>query len=120
MIRRPPRSTLTDNLLPCTTLCRSGADQKPVMIHGDCGMNNLLVDGERVSGLLDWEISHLGDHATDIAKATYNLREQTDQIGRAHVRTSVTNAHLVCRILLVKKKTPTVVKQTTRYIYTVP
>src|SRR3546814_1053588 len=28
----------------------------------------------------------------------------TTQIGRAHVSTPVTNAHLVCRILLVKKK----------------
>src|SRR3546814_9758272 len=28
------------------------------------------------------------------------------KIGRAHVRTPVTNAHLVCRLLLEKKKTP--------------
>src|SRR3546814_4644688 len=27
-----------------------------------------------------------------------------DEIGRAHVRTPVTNAHLVCRLLLEKKK----------------
>src|SRR3546814_8508979 len=30
-----------------------------------------------------------------------------DQIGRAHVRTPVTNAHHVCRLLLEKKKKPT-------------
>src|SRR3546814_2868058 len=29
------------------------------------------------------------------------------EIGRAHVRTPVTNAHLVCRLLLEKKKRPT-------------
>src|SRR3546814_4051511 len=29
------------------------------------------------------------------------------EIGRAHVCTPVTNAHLVCRLLLEKKKTPT-------------
>src|SRR3546814_7349735 len=29
---------------------------------------------------------------------------RTDEIGRAHVRTPVTNAHLVCRLLLEKKK----------------
>src|SRR3546814_1211122 len=29
-----------------------------------------------------------------------------DQIGRAHVRTTVTNAHLVCRLLLEKKNIP--------------
>src|SRR3546814_8524722 len=34
------------------------------------------------------------------------------QIGRAHVRTPVTNAHLVCRLLL-EKKTKTTIKQKT-------
>src|SRR3546814_9986544 len=32
------------------------------------------------------------------------LPTQRDEIGRAHVRTPVTNAHLVCRLLLEKKK----------------
>src|SRR3546814_7785228 len=32
------------------------------------------------------------------------------QIGRAHVRTPVTNAHLVCRLLLEKKKNKTTLK----------
>src|SRR3546814_6783715 len=36
-------------------------------------------------------------------KALPYLRE-ADEIGRAHVRTPVTNAHLVCRLLLEKKK----------------
>src|SRR3546814_3851062 len=33
-----------------------------------------------------------------------NLDEQSWEIGRAHVCTPVTNAHLVCRLLLEKKK----------------
>src|SRR3546814_4434585 len=33
------------------------------------------------------------------------FRAVPDEIGRAHVCTTVTNAHLVCRILLEKKKT---------------
>src|SRR3546814_3138110 len=32
--------------------------------------------------------------------------EQARQIGRAHVRTPVTNAHLVCRLLLAKTNSP--------------
>src|SRR3546814_3925837 len=32
------------------------------------------------------------------------LRFMAREIGRAHVRTPVTNAHLVCRLLLEKKK----------------
>src|SRR3546814_10359908 len=37
--------------------------------------------------------------------------EQVDQIGRAHVCTPVTNAHLVCRLLLEKHK----ITQTQQY-----
>src|SRR3546814_10240413 len=33
------------------------------------------------------------------------------QIGRAHVRTPVTNAHLVCRLLLEKKKRKTILQR---------
>src|SRR3546814_8704362 len=36
------------------------------------------------------------------------LLPDPDEIGRAHVRTPVTNAHLVCRLLLEKKKTNTI------------
>src|SRR3546814_3150472 len=44
---------------------------------------------EDVEQLLAWEM---------------NLLHQPDEIGRAHVCTPVTNAHLVCRLLLEKKK----------------
>src|SRR3546814_9057566 len=33
-----------------------------------------------------------------------------DEIGRAHVGTPVTNAHIVCRLLLEKKKNSTTIK----------
>src|SRR3546814_3139429 len=39
------------------------------------------------------------------ADAQINGFMQNDEIGRAHVCTPVTNAHLVCRLLLEKKKT---------------
>src|SRR3546814_1128488 len=35
----------------------------------------------------------------------YRPRTKPPEIGRAHVRTPVTNAHLVCRLPLEKKKT---------------
>src|SRR3546814_4360475 len=35
---------------------------------------------------------------------TYPIPAVTREIGRAHVRTPVTNAHLVCRLLLENKK----------------
>src|SRR3546814_10245085 len=34
-----------------------------------------------------------------------HTKVEAEQIGRAHVLTQVTNAHLVCRFLLAKKKT---------------
>src|SRR3546814_6586307 len=38
------------------------------------------------------------------------VREYKDEIGRAHVCTPVTNAHLVCRLLLEKTKTHTLIE----------
>lgn len=38
-----------------------------VLVHGDVGFHNLLVDDERISALLDWELCHLGRPAEDLA-----------------------------------------------------
>jgi hygromycin-B 4-O-kinase len=37
------------------------------LIHGDFGGNNLLVDGGRVTGVLDWEAAMIGDPLFDVA-----------------------------------------------------
>src|SRR3546814_1981406 len=76
IIRRPPRSTRTDTLFPYTTLFRS-VRQRP---GGD----------ERV-----------GPASTERSAITWN---SMIEIGRAHVCTPVTNAHLVFRLLLEKKQ----------------
>src|SRR3546814_1426484 len=83
MIRRPPRSTRTDTLFPYTTLFRSGGDRprNGGARHG----------GVRRSAPLRSNISQIRKETTHV------------QIGRAHVLTPVTNAHLVCRLLLEKK-----------------
>jgi aminoglycoside phosphotransferase (APT) family kinase protein len=39
----------------------------PVLNHGDYRMGNLLVDGSRLKGVLDWEIAHFGDPHEDLA-----------------------------------------------------
>src|SRR3546814_5157083 len=47
-------------------------------------------------------------HQTEIPESgDYVVRDmgEDQEIGRAHVRTPVTNAHLVCRLLLEKQKT---------------
>lgn len=40
---------------------------EPVLNHGDYRMGNLLVEGSRLTGVLDWEIAHFGDRHEDIA-----------------------------------------------------
>src|SRR3546814_2631717 len=101
MIRRPPRSTRTDTLLPYTTLVRSVADHRHVMntrqrceaVRLQCF---LVDDHHRRSAVTDLAGGRGGDAAV--------LGQQLDtrdrfEIGRAHLCTPVTNAHLVCRLL---------------------
>src|SRR3546814_1858556 len=94
MLRRPPRSTRTDTLFPYTTLFRSV-------------LAALHRDHPRVSeAALKYFI--LGAFATGLFlygfSLMYGFTGATNfEIGRAHVCTTVTNAHLVCRLLLVKK-----------------
>jgi aminoglycoside phosphotransferase (APT) family kinase protein len=46
-----------------------GDDRPPArrtIVHGDFRMGNLMVDGECVSGVLDWELAHIGDPVEDL------------------------------------------------------
>jgi aminoglycoside phosphotransferase (APT) family kinase protein len=46
-----------------------GADRQPerrALVHGDFRMGNLMVDGDRVTGVLDWELTHVGDPVEDL------------------------------------------------------
>ncbi len=40
--------------------------QKTVLVHGDAGPANFLFDEGRVTALIDWELSHVGDPMEDI------------------------------------------------------
>src|SRR3546814_1785370 len=117
MIRRPPGTTRTDTLFPYTTLFRSHAAQG---LHRD-------FPGERDQSRLAREAhpreaqallaaceaeGRYRPHAEEAhrdreARTPLDQRDQGDQspdeIGRANVCTPVTNAHLVCRLLLEKK-----------------
>src|SRR3546814_6379886 len=98
MIRRPPRSTRTDTLFPYTTLFRS---------------NDIVFDAQGGFYFTDTgkHHRHHSDHGRlchgngDGARTVAQPLDQPNEIGRAHVWTPVTNAHLVCRLLLEKKKT---------------
>ena len=38
-----------------------------VLVHGDFRMGNLIVDGSRLAAVLDWELTHQGSRAEDLA-----------------------------------------------------
>src|SRR3546814_5184470 len=121
MIRRPPRSTRTDTLFPYTTLFRSAElrtcpDGKPRRVLRFYHVRPLW----RLKPTRNRRSRHgatpryyaradAGEYASG-AEACRNLagkrpedhrdRRARSKIGRAHVCTPVTNAHIVCRLLL--------------------
>jgi aminoglycoside phosphotransferase (APT) family kinase protein len=42
-------------------------NDRPALIHGDVGLHNLLLEGGTLTAILDWERSHLGDPAEELA-----------------------------------------------------
>src|SRR3546814_4915968 len=94
MRRRPPRSTLTVTLFPYTTLFRS------VLQVPNC----IGCDGTLEYQSLRYMCVCCGFQPGASATSDQHCVLVRHEIGRAHVSTPVTNAHLVCRLLLEKKK----------------
>lgn len=40
---------------------------RPIIVHSDLGLWNLLVEGPRLTAVLDWELAHIGDPMQDLA-----------------------------------------------------
>src|SRR3546814_1729531 len=114
MIRRPPRSTRTDTLFPYTTLFRSHQNT----LKGDRPIDRAKVPWLPITGD-DWffVVNAISDSVFEPRTFPIPVGVQTTarpgsldvfgKIGRAHVCTPVTNAHLVCRLLLAKQKSNT-------------
>src|SRR3546814_10798505 len=108
MIRRPPRSTRTDTLFPYTTLFRSaywnGREAADTAYD-----RTLLASARTIAAGLSQRDGSLSADVPYVALDTFaydsagRIYYQVNEIGRAHVGTPVTNAHLVCRLLLEKK-----------------
>jgi aminoglycoside phosphotransferase (APT) family kinase protein len=45
------------------------APERAVLLHGDVGFHNMIVDDGKLSALVDWEFSHIGDPAEDVGYA---------------------------------------------------
>jgi aminoglycoside phosphotransferase (APT) family kinase protein len=48
------------------------APVEPVLLHGDFRMGNVMVDGDGLAAVLDWELAHLGDRHQDLAFGCIN------------------------------------------------
>jgi aminoglycoside phosphotransferase (APT) family kinase protein len=48
------------------------------VVHGDVGPYNLLIDGDHLSAVLDWEFLHLGDPAVDLGLVRVYAEEFMD------------------------------------------
>src|SRR3546814_10081943 len=115
MIRRPPRSTRTDTLFPYTTLFRSRhagrsasrqlsalSDQRhPPRSRFRCSADP--ADAARAQKPVR-RLTAISSTARLPTSVSAGRSAPLGEIGRAHVCTPVTNAHLVWRLLLEKKK----------------
>ncbi|HEY2207065.1 MAG TPA: phosphotransferase family protein [Pseudonocardia sp.] len=50
------------------------ASARTVLVHADFKPGNILLEGDRVTALLDWELAHLGDPLEDLGWVTQPLR----------------------------------------------
>jgi aminoglycoside phosphotransferase (APT) family kinase protein len=49
-------------------------DRSRGLVHGDYGLNNLLIERGRVSVVLDWEFAHVGNPAYDLGYFYYQAK----------------------------------------------
>src|SRR3546814_5977380 len=104
MIRRPPRSTRTDTPFPYTTLFRSPMDI-PIRVAITVDPGGLTVDftgtHKQIKGFKN---SSLANTYSSVYTALSSFFDPAIRSEEHTSETPVTNAHLVCRLLLEKKK----------------
>src|SRR3546814_7549701 len=116
IIRRPPRSTRTDTLFPYTTLFRS-KQQRQGYNRDSCGDQHGRGRATQVEVVLAGHDEHIGTGRTGGCQNRHRRRQRWQfeeverenrhegRIDRKSTRLNpVTNAHLVCRLLLEKQK----------------
>ncbi|HEY1334103.1 MAG TPA: phosphotransferase family protein, partial [Myxococcaceae bacterium] len=69
--RRPGPVPLLGALLAWLGVHVPADDGPPRLLWGDAGPHNILVDGPRITALLDWELAHVGDPLEDLGAATW-------------------------------------------------
>jgi aminoglycoside phosphotransferase (APT) family kinase protein len=54
------------------------APGRPVLLHGDIGFHNFLIDDGRLSAVVDWEFAHIGDPADDVGYVRNSVGNSLD------------------------------------------
>src|SRR3546814_1769055 len=111
MIRRPPRSTRKDTRFPYTTLFGSGCSYD-TRRSGSGNRRRFrrrvrCFSGRRDSAIICEGALNRVEPPTPAPAHGAMIEPKRQEIGRAHVCTPVTNAQLVCRLLLDTKPQPT-------------
>src|SRR3546814_1925667 len=114
MIRRPPRSTRTATLFPYPTLFRS---HRRLRIEGGGFPVEAECFAAQAQQGAELPVGHIDNGGPEIDEAIAGHRDRQprggcvdpgEAVDRKSTRlNSVTNAHLVCRLLLEKNKTTT-------------
>src|SRR3546814_15882670 len=102
MCRRPPKSTRTDTLFPYTTRFRSAPSARPRSRATSSTHARSSARSTRRSAV---ERDLVGADGPDDAPVV-GRRLDRSRDRKSTRMTPVTNAHLVCRLLLEKKNTP--------------
>lgn len=66
---------------------------RTVLVHGDFKPGNALIDGGRITAMLDWETAHLGDPLEDLGWITNPVRSKEHQIAGRWERADIVAAY---------------------------
>ena len=50
--------------------------EPPTIVHLDYSFNNLIIDGNKITAVLDWESSHIGDPAEDVIWTQFSIQKE--------------------------------------------
>ncbi|PHR62233.1 MAG: hypothetical protein COA43_00920 [Robiginitomaculum sp.] len=64
---KPPMSLSVDLALHILLERPLPLERPHCLVHADCGMHNFLVRDKKLAAVIDWELSHMGDPAEDLA-----------------------------------------------------
>ncbi|MEJ2410949.1 MAG: phosphotransferase family protein [Novosphingobium sp.] len=69
-------------------------ESAPRLLHSDYALGNVLIENDKISGVLDWEQTHLGDPAEEVAWLVTNLRSIAPEEQIVRIYAELTGDHI--------------------------